>query len=61
MAHFIDDGIGNVVEVYDCFICRDAGKVHPLKEDGKPDYSHVIPCRCNQTGKEKEKAGVLDV
>jgi len=29
-----------------CQICGDAGVVHPLKVDGKPDYSKVVTCRC---------------
>ncbi len=31
---------------YACPICRDAQFVHPLKEDGKPDFSRVVPCEC---------------
>lgn len=49
MARFQDDGMGNIIVVYDCFICKDAGWVHPLKEDGKPNYSAVIRCQhCQQ-------------
>lgn len=29
-----------------CPICQGAGFVHPRKEDGKPDYSQVVPCKC---------------
>ena len=32
----------------DCPVCRGAKFVHPLSPSGKPDYSHVIPCRCSQ-------------
>ena len=32
--------------VPECPICNDAGFIHPLKEDGKPDFSQVIPCKC---------------
>ncbi|KKN74757.1 hypothetical protein LCGC14_0387990 [marine sediment metagenome] len=31
---------------FDCPLCEDAGFVHPLKEDGKPDFSRVVPCKC---------------
>ena len=33
---------------YNCNICQDFGFVHPRKEDGKPDYSKVIPCQCRK-------------
>lgn len=33
-------------EQYACPICRDAQFVHPLGEDGKPDFSRVVPCQC---------------
>ena len=29
----------------DCPGCNDLRMVHPLKEDGKPDLSRVVPCR----------------
>jgi DNA replication protein DnaC len=32
---------------YNCSICRDAGFVHPRMEDGKPDYSKTVPCKCS--------------
>ena len=31
---------------YNCAICKDAGVVLPLKEDGRVDYSRTIPCEC---------------
>jgi len=40
--------------LYCCFQCLDAGWIHPLKSDGKPDYSKVKPCRCRKAGAEKE-------
>lgn len=36
-----------------CPLCQDFGSVHPLNDDGKPDYSRVIPCTC-QTERIKE-------
>lgn len=29
-----------------CSLCNDFGSVHPLKDDGKPDWSRLIPCTC---------------
>ncbi len=34
--------------VYNCPICHDAGFVHPLKEDGKPDYARTVSCKCRE-------------
>jgi len=31
-----------------CEICRDTGWVHPLKPDGKADYSTIKPCQCQR-------------
>jgi DNA replication protein DnaC len=31
---------------YKCSICRDFGFVHPLKEDGQPDYTQIVDCDC---------------
>jgi len=31
-----------------CHICLGAGVVHPLGEDGKPDYGRVVPCECSR-------------
>jgi len=31
--------------VYQCQHCHDAGIVHPLKEEGNPDYSGAVVCR----------------
>jgi len=33
-----------------CPICKGARFVHPLLPSGKPDFSHVVPCRCTQQG-----------
>lgn len=30
--------------LYFCLNCFDCGFVHPRYDDGKPDYSRVIPC-----------------
>ena len=42
-------------EQYTCLICRDAHFVHPLKEDGNPDYSTVVPCKCVRAQLERER------
>lgn len=42
-------------EQYTCPICQDAHFVHPLKEDGKPDYSTVVPCKCVREQMERER------
>ncbi|KKM97002.1 hypothetical protein LCGC14_1172360 [marine sediment metagenome] len=34
--------------IYDCPVCRDGGFLHPRKEDGKPDYSKLISCKCRE-------------
>lgn len=39
-----------------CPICKGAGFVHPLKMDGKPDYSRVIPCSCAVENLREQKA-----
>lgn len=31
-----------------CPICLGAGVVHPRREDGKPDYGRVVPCKCSR-------------
>lgn len=33
---------------YACKICLDTGFVHPLMGNGKPDYSRVAPCKCQE-------------
>lgn len=30
----------------ECPLCKGARFVHPLLTNGKPDYSHVVPCQC---------------
>jgi len=39
----------------ECPICRGAQYVYPLRDDGKPDYSRVIPCRCVRAKLEEVK------
>lgn len=31
-----------------CPICRGAGVVHPLGENGQPQYNQVVPCECSR-------------
>jgi len=38
-----------------CAVCRDGHFVHPLREDGKPDYSRVVPCQCMREQIERER------
>lgn len=33
--------------IYECSICQDARFIHPLQEDGKPDYSRIVACACS--------------
>jgi len=42
-------------EQFTCLVCRDAHFVHPLKEDGRCDYSAIVPCRCAREQMEKER------
>lgn len=39
-----------------CPVCRDAGMLHPLREDGTVDYSTVVPCACRAEGIKKRRA-----
>ena len=43
-------------EQYGCSLCRDAHFVHPLREDGEPDYANVVPCQCMREQIERERA-----
>lgn len=40
--------------VLECPICKGARFVHPLLPSGRPDFTRVIPCRCNQGEPEEE-------
>jgi len=40
---------------YKCQACHDSGFLHPLLEDGKPDYSRVITCQCQKENLEQQK------
>ena len=31
-----------------CAICKGAGFVYPLLDSGRPDFTRVVPCECNQ-------------
>ncbi len=42
-----------------CPVCQGAGFVHPLLAPGRPDFSHVVPCRCQRKDVEKDKLGRL--
>jgi len=39
---------------YDCLICKDVGVVHPV-ENGKVDYSQLVPCMCRAEAIIKER------
>jgi DNA replication protein DnaC len=51
-----DDASEVPAETYQCQICRDAGFVHPRRQDGKPDYGTTIPCRCMENDLARRKA-----
>jgi DNA replication protein DnaC len=42
-----------------CPICKGAGFVHPRLPSGNPDYRRVVPCRCTQKEREKERQARL--
>jgi len=42
-------------EQFTCSICRDAHFIHPLKEDGKVNYSAIVSCECVREQMEKER------
>lgn len=44
---------------YNCSICKDAGVVHPRDDGGKPIYSKVIPCRCQEEAEKVRRAVAL--
>jgi len=50
----LSDGPGEG-ELYTCPICRDARFVHPHTEEGKVDYSTVVPCQCVREQVERER------
>ncbi|MDO8491001.1 MAG: ATP-binding protein [Dehalococcoidia bacterium] len=42
-----------------CPVCQGIGFVHPLLEPGRPDFSRVVPCRCQRQDVEKDRLGRL--
>ncbi len=42
-----------------CPICKGAGFVHPLLPSGKPDFTQVIACRCQEEESAKERQARL--
>lgn len=42
-----------------CPTCQGTGFVHPLLEPGRPDFSRVVPCRCQRQDVEKDRLGRL--
>ncbi len=40
-----------------CEMCRGAGYVHPMRADGKVDYSAVVPCVCQADKIKTERDG----
>lgn len=51
----IDDLIDKDDSETQCKLCRGAKFVHPLLDNGKPDYRKIVPCICttNKVGAEK--------
>jgi DNA replication protein DnaC len=46
--------------VKNCQVCLDTGFVHPLKDNGKVDYSLTVPCVCvRQEAERKQKERLL--
>lgn len=45
-SHLPRDRVSNEAQGEACPICRGVGFVHPHRDDGKVDYSRVVPCRC---------------
>ncbi len=41
--------------IYECPICRDFYFVHPQREDGTVDYSHVVSCQCAVERRQRER------
>lgn len=41
-------------------MCKGAGFVHPRLTAGGPDFSRVVPCRCQADKLEKERLGYLE-
>jgi len=39
----------------DCPICRGAGFIHPLLPSGRPDFTRVVPCKCNHGESEEAR------
>ena len=44
-----------------CRICRDAEWVHPVDENGIPDYSRVVSCGCQKKTLENYRKGISGV
>jgi len=42
-------------KVDECPICHGAGVVHPVGEDGTPQYGQVVPCECSRERVLKER------
>ena len=38
-----------------CPICRGAGVLHPVGEDGRPQYYQTVPCECSRERVLKER------
>ena len=43
-----------------CPECGGAGFVHPVKADGRPDYSAAVPCLCTQKVEAEKRQGQLE-
>ena len=41
--------------IFSCRLCHDVHFVHPLKDNGRTDYAHVIPCACVKEQVEKDR------
>ena len=54
-SHLPSIQVSNEAREEVCPICRGAGFVHPRRDDGKADYSRVVPCQCVRAKLEEEK------
>lgn len=43
----------------ECEICRDAGMVHPMGENGKVDYATLVTCQCQVDEVKKKKQQLI--
>lgn len=55
VSHLPSDQENDEAKEEGCPICKDAYFIHPRRDNGKPDYSQVVPCQCVMAKLEEEK------